>query len=413
RVRPRSRRSAGAMVCCMSARSDAMIATGSGAVCARQSVSSRWCTAPADALPISYGIVSRSGNERTRSSPSQAASSARQRRARSSLGATTTTVLRETSTSDAHANARAPAVASAILVERRSSRRSARSRNRSLRSASARMPPRRAADPTAVVLAIELVHRSLDAVADRDLRGLGPADDHLVRVSALVRREWREHVLREVGDLDGRIHRGDADPQARKPLADLARDRAHPVVRSRTATLAQPHLAEGEVDLVEDDEERVGREPVAVEQLPDGTPAVVHERLRSRDGDPQIAERALSDTRLRGLGVEFQARTLGESVRDLETDVVARVGVPIARITEADDEAIDAWRSAAREEFRQMDQAFSPFYLKDAEKGLHRKRRWGPADAYRSKDTREGPPTGPLAAMRVCRRGARDPGSGR
>src|SRR5207249_848162 len=231
--------------------------------------------------------------------PSQAASSARQRRARSSLGATTTTVLRETWTSDAHANARAPAVASAILVERRSSRRSARSRNRSLRSASARMPPRRAADP---------------------------------------------------GAVEGR---------------------------------------------------------------PDGTPAVVHERLRSRDGDPQIAERALSDTRLRGLGVEFQARTLGESVRDLETDVVARVGVPIARITEADDEAIDAWRSAAREEFRQMDQAFSPFYLKDAEKGLHRKRRWGPADAYRSKDTREGPPTGPLAAMRVCRRGARDPGSGR
>src|SRR5438552_2836871 len=290
------------MVCCMSARSDATTATGSGAVCARHNVSRRWCTAPADALPISYGIVSRSGNERTRSSPSQAASSARQRRARSSRGATTTTVLRETWTSDAHANARAPAVASAILVERPSSRRSARSRNRSLRSASARMPPRRAADPTAVVLAIELVHRSLDAVADRDLRGLGPADDHLVRVSALVRREWREHVLREVGDLDSGIHRGDADPQARKPLADLARDRAHPVVRSRSAT---------------------------------------------------------------------------------------------------------------REEFRQMDQAFSPFYLKDAEKGLHRKRRWGPADAYRSKDTREGPPTGPLAAMRVCRRGARDPGSGR
>jgi len=149
-------------------------------------------------------------------------------------------------------------------------------------------------------------------------------------------------------------------------------------VRSRTATLAQPHLAEGEVDLVEDDEERVGRESVAVEELPDGTPAVVHERLRSRDGDPQIAERALSDTRLRGLGVEFQARTLGESVRDLETDVVARVGVPVARITEADDEAIDAWRSAAREEFRQMDQAFSPFYLNGRRKGAPPKTPVGP-----------------------------------
>src|SRR5207247_1187324 len=269
--------------------------------------------------------------------PSQPASSARQRRARSSLGATTTTVLRETSTSDAHANARAPAVASAILVERRSSRRSARSRNRSLRSASARMPPRRA-DVSAAVLAIELVHRALDAVADRDLRGLGASDDHLVRLGALIGRERREHVLREVGDLDGRIHRGDAEPQAWKRLADLARDRAHTVVRPRTATLPQSHLAERQVDLVEDDEERVRRQPVAVEELPDGSAAVVHERLRPRDRDPQVAERTLGDARLRRLGVELEPRPLGEPVRYLETDVVARVRVPVAGITKAGDE---------------------------------------------------------------------------
>src|SRR5439155_25550544 len=42
--------------------------------------------------------------------------------------------------------------------------------------------------------------------------------------------------------------------------------------------------------------------------------------------------------------------------------------------TEADDEAIDAWRSAAREEFRQMDQAFSPFYLNGRRKGWTPKR---------------------------------------
>src|SRR6185436_911436 len=150
---------------------------------------------PADAVPISYGIVSRSGNARTRSSPSHAASSARHRRARSSLGATTTTLRRATSTSDAHANARAPADASAIFVERRSSRRSASSRKRSLRSASARMPPRRAGEVSAVVLAIELVHGALDAVADRDLRGLGAAQDHLIRLGTFVRGERREHEL--------------------------------------------------------------------------------------------------------------------------------------------------------------------------------------------------------------------------
>jgi hypothetical protein len=40
---------------------------------------------------------------------------------------------------------------------------------------------------------------------------------------------------------------------------------------------------------------------------------------------------------------------------------VARVRVAIARITEADDEAIDARRSVALEELRQTDQCLSPF----------------------------------------------------
>jgi len=127
-------------------------------------------------------------------------------------------------------------------------------------------------------------------------------------------------------------------------------------VRPRTAALPQPHLAEGQVDLVEDDEERVRREPVAVEQLPDGSPAVVHERLRAGDRDAQIAERTFCDARLGSLRVELEARPLGEPVRDLETDVVARVRIAVAGITEADDEAIDAWWSVALEELRQTDQ---------------------------------------------------------
>ena len=51
--------------------------------------------------------------------------------------------------------------------------------------------------------------------------------------------------------------------------------------------------AERQVDLVEDDEERVRREAVPLEQLPDRAPAVVHERLRPRDRDADLAERAL------------------------------------------------------------------------------------------------------------------------
>ena len=112
----------------------------------------------------------------------------------------------------------------------------------------------------------------------------------------------------------------------------------------RSATLPQPHLAEGQVDLIEDDEQGVGREALAVEQLPHGSAAVVHERLRSCDRDAQITERALGDARLGGLGVELQACSLGQLVSDLEPNVVSRVRIAVTRITKTDDEPIDARR---------------------------------------------------------------------
>src|SRR6266511_2588472 len=213
-----------------------------------------------DALPISYGIVSRSGSERTRSSPSHPASSARQRRARSSLGATSVTVRRAPSTSAAHANARAPAGASAIATAFRCSRRETRSRKPALRSASERIPPRRAPDPSAVALAIEAVHRAADALAHRDLGGFRGLVDDAVGLGPLVRLERGEHVLGEIAfDLARRIGRRDADAQAREALADRRHDRAHPVVRPRTATLAQPHLAQWKIHVVVDDEKKIGR----------------------------------------------------------------------------------------------------------------------------------------------------------
>src|SRR6266545_740462 len=334
-------------------------------------------------MPTSHGIVSRSGNDSTRSSPSQAASSARQRRARSSLGATTTTLRRATSTSEAHANARAPPVASAIFVERRSSRRSESARKRSLRSASARMPPSRAVDPSAVVLAIELVHRAFDAVADGHLGRLRPADDHLLRLRPLVGRERREHIRGEVPDLGGRIRGRDPEPQSREAFADLTGDRAHPVVRAWSAALAQPHLAERQVDLVEDDEQRVRREPVAVEELSHRTPAVVHERLRSRDRDTEVAQGALRDARFGGLRVELEARALREPVRDLETDVVTRIRVAVARIPEADDKTIDARRARTCEQLRQTDQVISPLSMSTPKRGSTANTGGAPRDAYR------------------------------
>jgi hypothetical protein len=131
-------------------------------------------------------------------------------------------------------------------------------------------------------------------------------------------------------------------------------------VRAGAAALAEPDLAEREVDLVEDHEERVRREPVPIEQLPDRAPAVVHERLRTRDRDANVAKRALGDARIRRLLVEFEASAFGQPVGDLEADVVARAGVAVARVAEPDDEAIDAWRGRAFEELCQTDQRLAP-----------------------------------------------------
>src|SRR5438309_2342795 len=249
-VRPRRARSWGGMVCSSRARKLVRTATGACAVARRQSVRRRWCTAVPDGALASKGIVSRSGNASTRSSPSHPASSARQRRARSSLGATRATVRAFSATRADHANARAPAVASVTAMRCRSSSRDASSRYGTLRPASSRMPPRRA-DESVAVLTIELRHRGLNAFPKRDLRRFRGARERRLRRGALVGRERIKHVLHEVADLAKWIGRRDADAQPREVFSDGGHDRAHPVVGAGSTLLPKPDLTEREVDLVE------------------------------------------------------------------------------------------------------------------------------------------------------------------
>src|SRR6266550_6675533 len=293
-VRPRRASSSAGMVCSRRARKLVTTATGACAVASRQSVRSRWCTDVPDGALASKGIDSRSGNASTRSSPSHPASSALQRRARSSLGAMSATVRAFWVTSADQANARAPAVASATVRRWRSSRRDASSRKEALLSARSRIPPRRAR-ATSTALTIELRHRRLDAFTKRDLGRLRGAGERRLRGGPLVRGERLEHVLDEVADLAEGIRRGDADAQARKVLADRGHDRAHPVVRARSALLAKPDLAERKVDLVEYDEEIRGLDAVPVQQLAHGAAGIVHERLRTRDRDAHPIDRPLGD----------------------------------------------------------------------------------------------------------------------
>src|SRR5436305_367602 len=79
-------------------------------------------------------------------------------------------------------------------------------------------PPSRAR-ATAVALAIELLHRPGDPVAQRDLDGLGRAGHLRVRDGPLVGVERLEHVLRELSDLPARVRRRDADTHPREALA--------------------------------------------------------------------------------------------------------------------------------------------------------------------------------------------------
>src|SRR2546425_3852414 len=151
-----------------------------------------------------------------------------------------------------------------------------------------------------------------------------------------------------------RRRRRDADAKPWEVLADRGHDRAHPVVRARSALLAEPDLAERKVHLVEDDEQ-VGRlDAITVEQLAYRAAGVVHERLRPRDRDAHTVDRTLGNARVGRLERELGPRALREPGRDLEADVVARRGVALAWIPESHDDAVDArGRFSASEESRE------------------------------------------------------------
>src|SRR5688572_13408300 len=321
-VRERSASCSGVIVCCSRARSEVTTATGAPDASVA-SVSRRAWTAVTDGAPSSYGIVSRSGNDSTVSTPSQPASSARQRRARSSVAATSTT-LRPDATSADQAYARPPALASASAIWPRPSSRSRRSRKLELVSASASRPARRGApvgpaparaSATSATgnVPVEGVHRAAQPVAERDLGRLGRPRHGGLGGVLLVTGERREHVLREVA-VDLAVGRGrrDADAQARKALADGRDDRAHAVVGAGAALLAYADDPERQVDVVVHDEQLRGREAITVEELADRAPAVVHEGLRPGDDDALPREAALRDPRVRGLPFELEPGALRE-----------------------------------------------------------------------------------------------------
>src|SRR6185369_16038204 len=123
------------------------------------------------------------------------------------------------------------------------------------------------------------------------------------------------------------------DPEPAERLAvELVDDRSEAVMAARAAALAEPELAERQREIVDDHEHLAQRRVLAGEDLPDGPPRLVHERQRLHEHDVESVEPPADD---RG-GVLVPATTgppgpIGETVEDHPADVVAGLGVLLAR----------------------------------------------------------------------------------
>ena len=92
------------------------------------------------------------------------------------------------------------------------------------------------------------------------------------------------------------VRRADPDPQPAERLgAQLADDRAQPVVAARSAALAKPQLAEGQGEVVDDDQHLGERRPLPRQHLAHGEPGVVHERLRLHEQQVEAAKSPADD----------------------------------------------------------------------------------------------------------------------
>src|SRR3989441_610277 len=203
--------------------------------------------------------------------------------------------------------------------------------------------------------AIEPLHRARQALADRDLDRLRRARERRVSGFPLIGGEGRQDVLVEIGDLGGWIGRRHTDAQTRKVLADGRHDRAHAVVGTRTAALAQADLAEWKVDLIEDHEECGWVDAIAIEQLADRAAGVVHEGLRTSDRDPHAIDRAFGDARIGRFQSELRARALRKPRCHLKARVRTRRRVTLAGVAEPHDDAVHARRrgSTSTEQLRE------------------------------------------------------------
>jgi hypothetical protein len=169
-------------------------------------------------------------------------------------------------------------------------------------------------------------HRCPDELNDQLCR----ARNRAVERRALLGSECAEHKVR-------RVHRArrstDADPQAAEVTsAKSGNDVAQAVVAAVAAAFTLAHLAQGQIEIIVDDEQAVGGRSPALDRLHDELAAVVHEAERQDQARSTHGNRDEA-------GLWSQAKQLDGARDGAGTEVVACALVLTLCVAEPDDNA--------------------------------------------------------------------------
>jgi hypothetical protein len=156
------------------------------------------------------------------------------------------------------------------------------------------------------------VHRGDDAVADPRLNASEQGGEPLAHQRRLLTLELPEHEVAQHFAGDG-LGAPDADAQAGVLVrAERRLNAAQAIVSAGGALGAEPKRANGERNVIDDDEEVVGRRPErAVRVRLERVAAEVHERLRLEQAHSAPIQITVGGTRMRRVSPRGETPNVG------------------------------------------------------------------------------------------------------
>src|SRR3990170_315792 len=177
---------------------------------------------------------------------------------------------------------------------------------------------------------IEAIHGRRQPLRHRQFHRLGRALEALVHHPLLLGGEPRED---EVGRVDAERRAADADAQPRElRRAQRFDDRLQPIVPTGAACRTEPEPAQGQVDVVHDDEDVCGTQPVAPAQIAYRFTAHIHIRVRAGEQHAAGPYRPAPDLCEPLVLIHPDAGPFGEERDDFPPHVMTRAAVAASRI---------------------------------------------------------------------------------